>query len=420
MISVEEALERILGFVDVLQEEEKPILDCLGQVLAEDVYASFDVPPHDNSAMDGYAVQSASTDGAGAENPRVLRIIGEIAAGHVSTVRVETGAAVRIMTGAPMPKGADAVVPFELTDEVERGRPTGSEKQIGVRCSVGVGANVRHSGEDIKRGELVMQRGKLLRPAEIGVLASLGKAKAVVIRRPVVGILATGDEVLDVSQPLLPGRIYNSNSYSLACQVRSSGGIPKLLGIAPDRAEQLSAALRCGLDCDMLITSGGVSLGDYDVVKDVLAAEGDVSFWTVRMKPGKPIAFGTFKRESGEIVPHLGLPGNPVSSMVTFEVFARPAIHKMMGMVDFSGRYITAVMEDSIKNADGRRVFARVVVNRKEDQYFAKLTGSQGSGILTSMLEADGLAVIPETVVGVEPGDLVEVMMLDWNEAHCF
>jgi molybdopterin molybdotransferase len=234
----------------------------------------------------------------------------------------------------------------------------------------------------------------------------------------VVGVLATGDEVLDISQPLLPGKIYNSNSYSLACQVHGSGGIPKLLGIAPDRAEQLSEALRHGLDCDMLITSGGVSLGDYDMVKDVLAAEGDVSFWTVCMKPGKPIAFGTFKRESGSRVPHLGLPGNPVSSMITFEIFARPAIYKMMGRSNFSRRYITAVMTDSIKNADGRRVFARVSLERKEGQYFARLTGSQGSGILSSMLDADGLAVIPETVVGVKPGSLVEVMMLDWNEAH--
>ncbi|MBM3174067.1 MAG: molybdopterin molybdotransferase MoeA, partial [Chloroflexi bacterium] len=289
MISVEEALERILGLVEVLEKEEKPILDCLGQVLGEDAYASFDVPPYDNSAMDGYALQSASTVGATAESPSILRVIGEIAAGHVSTLSVEAGTAVRIMTGAPMPKGADAVVPFELTDEVERRHAGRHGKQVGIRCSVGIGANVRYAGEDIKRNGLVMRRGKLLRPAAIGVLASLGKASAVVIRRPVIGILATGDEVLDISQPLPPGKIYNSNSYSLACQVRSSGGIPKLLGVAPDRAEQLSAALRCGLDCDMLITSGGVSLGDYDVVKDVLAAEGDVSFWTVRMKPGKPI-----------------------------------------------------------------------------------------------------------------------------------
>jgi len=420
MISVEEALERILGFVDVLQDEEKPIMDCLGQVLAEDVCAPFDVPPHDNSAMDGYAVQFASTIGASVENPKVLRIIDEVAAGRVPAVTVEAGTAVRIMTGALIPKGADAVVPFELTDEADRAHAGRQEKQIGVRCSVGVGANVRYSGEDIKRGELVMQRGKLLRPAAIGVLASLGKTRAVVTRRPVVGILATGDELLDISQPLLPGKIYNSNSYSLACQVRSCGGVPKLLGVAPDRAEQLSAALRYGLDCDMLITSGGVSLGDYDVVKEVLAAEGDVSFWTVHMKPGKPIAFGTFKRENGRRVPHLGLPGNPVSSMVTFEIFARPALHKMMGIVDFSRRYVTAIMEGSIKNTDGRRVFARVLVNKKGNQYFARLTGSQGSGILTSMLEADGLAVIPETVAAISSGDSVEVMMLDWNEAYGF
>lgn len=419
MISVEEALNRILDFVEVLEAEEKPLLDCLGQVLAEDIYAPFDIPPEDNSAMDGYAVQAESIVGASPEYSRILRVIGEVAAGHISQLRLEPGTAVRIMTGAPLPQGADTVVPFEDTDEADPDRVSAVGSEIAIRVSLARGSNVRRKGEDIASGELVMGCGRLLRPAEIGVMASLGKAKVRVIRRPVVGILATGDEVLEIDQPLLPGKIYNSNSYSLAAQAIACGGIPKLFGVAPDNRERLSQAVRCGLDCDMLITSGGVSLGDYDVVKQVLAAEGDVSFWTVRIKPGKPLAFGTFRRGDGKRIPHLGLPGNPVSSMVTFEVFARPAIFKMMGRSDLVRPTITAIIEDPVKNRDGRRVFARVVVSQRGGTYYARLTGAQGSGILTSMVKANGLAIIPETAAEVRPGEPVQVVILDYGNIQC-
>ncbi len=418
MISVEEALGKILDSIEVLEREEKPLLDCLGQVLAEDVYAPFDVPPQDNSAMDGYAVQAKSIVGASYEHPKILRVVGEIAAGCITELKVEPGTAVRIMTGAFVPKGADVVVPFEDTDEVDRKQRSVSEAEIGIRVGLPEASNIRRGGEDIAKGELAVKQGTLLCPAEIGVLASLGKAIVSVIRRPVVGILATGNEVLEINQPLLPGKIYNSNSYSLAAQVLRYGGIPKLLGIAPDDVEQLSIAVRHGLDCDMLVTSGGVSLGDYDVVKQVLAAEGNVSFWTVRMKPGKPLAFGMFKRDDGKKIPHLGLPGNPVSSMITFEVFARPAILRMMGRSNLAGPNITAMMEDPVKNNDGRRIFARVVVSRRDGKYFARLTGPQGSGILTSMTKANGLAVIPESTKEVKPGGTVEVMMFDWDEVQ--
>lgn len=418
MIGVEEALGKILDSIEVLEREEKPLLDCLGQVLAEDVYAPFDVPPQDNSAMDGYAVQAKSIVGASYEHPKILRVVGEIAAGCITELKVGPGTAVRIMTGAFVPKGADVVVPFEDTDEVDRKQRSVSEAEIGIRVGLPEASNIRRGGEDIAKGELAVKQGTLLCPAEIGVLASLGKAIVSVIRRPVVGILATGNEVLEINQPLLPGKIYNSNSYSLAAQVLRYGGIPKLLGIAPDDVEQLSIAVRHGLDCDMLVTSGGVSLGDYDVVKQVLAAEGNVSFWTVRMKPGKPLAFGMFKRDDGKKIPHLGLPGNPVSSMITFEVFARPAILRMMGRSNLAGPNITAMMEDPVKNNDGRRIFARVVVSRRDGKYFARLTGPQGSGILTSMTKANGLAVIPESTKEVKPGGTVEVMMFDWDEVQ--
>ncbi|MGB8707412.1 MAG: gephyrin-like molybdotransferase Glp [Dehalococcoidia bacterium] len=418
MISVEEALAKIINSIQILDSEGKPLLDCLGQVLAEDVYSPFDVPPHDNSAMDGYAVQSESITGANYKNPKVLRVVGEVAAGRVSDLKVGPGTAIRIMTGAFIPSGADVVVPFEDTDEIDRKQTAISKTKIGVRVSLAEGCNIRRRGEDVAQGELVLTKGKLLRPADIGVLASLGKSMVSVIRRPLVGILATGNEVVEINQPLLPGKIYNSNSYSLAAQVLRYGGIPELLGIAPDDVQQLTAAVREGLECDVLVTSGGVSLGDYDVVKQVLATEGNVSFWTVRMKPGKPLAFGMFKRSDGKQIPHLGLPGNPVSSMITFEVFARPAILKMMGRSNLPESNITAVMEDSVGNKDGRRIFARVVVTRRDGKYFAHITGPQGSGILSSMTKANGLAIIPENTKEVKPGAPVEVMMLDWDEVH--
>jgi len=417
MISVEEALSKILDFIKVLEKEEEPLLDCLGQVLAEDVYSPFDVPPQDNSAMDGYAVQAKSIAGASYEHPRILRVVGEVAAGCVSDLKVETGTAVRIMTGAFVPHGADVVVPFEDTDEVDRKQASTSSDEIGVRVDLPNGANIRRRGEDIAKGELVVKGGRLLCPAEIGVLASLGKSMVWVIRRPVVGILATGNEVAEIDQHLPPGKIYNSNSYSLAAQVISYGGIPKLLGIARDDVGQLTIAIRQGFDCDMLVTSGGVSLGDYDVVKQVLAAEGDISFWTVRMKPGKPLAFGMFKRSDGKKFPHLGLPGNPVSSMITFELFARPAIFKMMGRSSLAKHNIKAVMEDSIENRDGRRIFSRVAVKKRNGKYYASITGPQGSGVLTSMMKADGLAIVPETTKQIKPGTIVEVMMFDWDSA---
>jgi molybdopterin molybdotransferase len=418
VISVEEALAKIINSIQILDSEGKPLLDCLGQILAEDVYSPFDVPPHDNSAMDGYAVQSESITGANYKNPKVLRVVGEVAAGRVSDLKVGPGTAIRIMTGAFIPSGADVVVPFEDTDEIDRKQAAISKTEIGVRVSLAEGCNIRRRGEDIAQGELVLTKGKLLRPADIGVLASLGKSMVSVIRRPLVGILATGNEVVEINQPLLPGKIYNSNSYSLAAQVLRYGGIPELLGIAPDDVQQLTAAVREGLECDILVTSGGVSLGDYDVVKQVLATEGNVSFWTVRMKPGKPLAFGMFKRSDGKQIPHLGLPGNPVSSMITFEVFARPAILKMMGRSNLVKSNITAVMEDSVGNKDGRRIFARVVVTRRDGKYFAHITGPQGSGILSSMTKANGLAIIPENTKEVKPGAPVEVMMLDWDEVQ--
>src|SRR5512136_14329 len=419
MISVEEALDKVLSYVKVLHPERKPILDCLGQVLAEDIYSTIDIPPLDNSAMDGYALRAADTRGASNSSPRYLVVLGEVAAGSLPEKKIKPGTAIRIMTGAPLPEGADAVVQFEETDETSHRSSKKDLSRIGILCQATKGLNIRCRGEDIANGKLVLKKGKVLRPQEIGVLASLGHPTALVIRRPTVAILATGNELVGADQPLAPGKIYDSNTYTIAAEVSRYGGIPKILGIGRDSVASLSEKIDEGLDADMLITSGGVSKGDYDIVKDVLAEHGEIGFWTVCMKPGKPLAFGVIKKVAGKKkrkVPHLGLPGNPVSSMITFEQFARPAILKMMGKKALAKATIRAIIEGDITNTDGRRVFARVMVTRRGGQYYASLTGPQGSGILTSMTRADGLAVIPEISKEVKAGDMVEVQMLDWGE----
>ena len=363
MLSVEQALEKILSHVDILDTEESPLLDCLGQVLAEDVYSNIDIPPLDNSAMDGYAVRSKDTHGASPKSPRFLRVIDTVAIGSIPKLKLEPGTAIRIMTGAPIPKGADSVVRFEDTDDAQR---KGSSTEIGILVEVEPGRDVRRAGEDIAKGSLVLSQGVIIRPSEVGVLASLGCSGVRVIRRPRVAILATGDELVDINQPLPAGKIYNSNTYSVAALVQRYGGIPKLLGIALDSEDAVVAGFRQGLDADILITTGGVSLGDYDVVKDALTKQGKIDFWKVRVKPGKPLAFGMIRGrdQAGGVtnIPFLGLPGNPVSAMVTFELFVRPAILKMMGKENLTKPTIEAVIEEPIVNTDGRRIFTRAVV----------------------------------------------------------
>jgi molybdopterin molybdotransferase len=416
LISVEQALEKVLEHIEVLGAEEAPILGCLGQVLAEDVFSEINIPPLDNSAMDGYAVRAADTKGASRKSPRILRVIGTAVAGSIPKSKVEAGTAVRIMTGAPIPKGADAIVRFEDTDQSERK----DASEVGILVEAKLGQEIRRAGEDIAKGALVLEKGTLIRPAEVGVLASLGRSSVKVIRRPIVAILATGDEVVDITQSLPQGKIYNSNSYSLAALVMRYGGIPRILGIASDVENSLINRLHLGFDADMLVTSGGVSLGDYDIVRDVLAKEGEVVFWRVRQKPGKPLAFGMIRAlaEGGGVkkIPLFGLAGNPVSAMINFELFARPAMLKMMGHKKLDKPVIEAIMEEPIKNSDGRRIFARAVVQKRDGKYFARLTGPQGSGILTSMTLANGLVIVSEDRPGVKKGDSVPVIMLDWGE----
>jgi molybdopterin molybdotransferase len=372
--------------------------------------------------MDGYAVISRDTAGAGEGSPKVLRVIDTVMAGAISGKEVTPGTAVRIMTGAPVPRGADAVVQFENTDEEERSKSAAGEpvKEIGILAEAGIDLNIRHAGEDITKGATVLKKGVVIRPSELGLLASLGRARVNVIRRPVVAVLATGNELVTIDKPLPEGKIYDSNTYSIASLVRRYGAIPKILGVARDNEEDLVNKLRQAQDTDMLVSTGGVSMGDYDMVKDILARDGEMVFWKVRVKPGKPLAFGKIKAtgKNGEsrIIPHLGLPGNAVSCMVSFELFVRPALLKMMGKTSITKPTVTAILEDNTKNNAGRRLYNRAITEKRNGKYYARLTGPQGSGILTSMGLANSLVIIPEDKLEVRKGETVQAIMLDWNE----
>jgi molybdopterin molybdotransferase len=410
VLSVDEAQSRVLSYFKPLEAERVGVFDALGRVLTEDIYADMDIPPLANSAMDGYAVRAAEVEGASKARPVRLRVIFDLAAGYVTDLRVTEGTAIRIMTGAPVPDGADAVVPFEETDEASCGRGADGGAHVCILKTAEAGANIRSAGEDVRNGERVLSAGTLVRSAEVGLLASVGRPTVMVHRRPRVAILATGDELVGIDERPGPGQIRNSNNYTVAAAVLRHGGIPLMLGIAHDNIEDLTARIRAGLDQqpDLIITSGGVSVGDFDMVKNVLAAEGEIGFWRVRMKPGKPLAFGTLRG-----VPHLGLPGNPVSSAVSFELFARPAMLLMQGKPHLSRRTVTATFVNGLDRKDDRRHYLRVVLSEKDGAYEARLTGAQGSGILSSMAMANGLAVVGEEVESVAPGSALPVILLD-------
>ena len=430
MISVEEARRRILEQFSRLDPVGVGLLDAVGQVLAEDVVAGFSIPPLPNTAMDGYAVRAEDTAGATYESPLHLEVIGYLPAGELFDGTVGPRQAVRIMTGAPLPDGADSIVPFEETDEYDGSDGTTpgtrsegvwdpSRSSVRVDVEARPGANIRVAGEDVRAGETVLPEGTVIGPAQVGVLASLGRDRVSAYRRPVVAVLSTGDELLRPGEPLVPGKIYDSNAFSLAAQVRSFGGVPKILDVARDTVEALTARIREGLaGADLLITSAGVSRGDFDVVKTVLANEGEVGFWTVRMKPGKPLAFGTFRGPDGRRIPHLGLPGNPVSAMLTFELFGRAAIFKLLGKEHAWPRpVIRAVTRDRIRNTDGRRFYARVILDEEDGRPTVRLTGPQGSGVLTSMALASAFAICPEDVETIEPGEECDVILADRERA---
>jgi molybdopterin molybdotransferase len=401
MITVEEALEKILSHIQSLGFEKVTILEAMGRVIAEDIYAKRDIPPLDNSGMDGYAVRWEDIQHASNHRPIRLEVVEDLPAGSISEKTLERGQAIRIMTGAPIPKGADTVIPVEDTKK--------EEGWVLILNEAPLGEHIRRAGEDVKKGVRVISAGDLIRPAEIGMLASLGRSFVSVYQRPLVAILCTGDELVDVDEGLDEVKIVSSNSYTLAAQVKDCGAIPIQLGIAKDRKEEIKEKLHQGIRADVLLSSAGVSVGDYDFVKDVLTDLGmKMIFWKVAMKPGRPLAFGIIQGK-----PVFGLPGNPVSSMVSFEQFVRPSLLKMMGHRQLFRPMIEAILKGDIRKKPGRRHYIRASVSFERDRYFVTITGDQGSGILTSMVKANGLVIIPEDREDVKAGEKVKVQLLD-------
>ena len=403
MISVEEALDRILSYIQPLGYEKVSLLEAMGRVIAEDIYAHRDIPPLDNSGMDGYAVRSGDLQNASSHHPVRLEVIEALPAGFISKKKVEKEQAIRIMTGAPIPKGADTVVPVEESKQDDR--------FVLIFTTLPRDENIRKAGEDVKKGERVISTGDLIHPSEVGMLASVRRSFVSVYQRPLVAILCTGEELVDVDGNMDEVNIVSSNSYTLAAQVKDCGAIPIQLGIARDRKEEIEDRLRQGIRADLLIASAGVSVGDYDFVKDALKDLGmEMVFWKVSMKPGMPVAFGMIRGK-----PVFGLPGNPVSSMVSFEQFVRPSLLKMMGHRQLFRPMIDAIVKEDIQKRPGRRHFIRAFVTFERDQYVVAPMGARGSGILKSMVKANGLIVIPEDQEMVRAGERVKVQLLDRN-----
>ncbi len=401
MISVEEALQTILAGCRPMGLENVNILEARGRVIGEDVFAPRDIPSAANSAMDGYAVRSADTKGVSALKPVELKVIETIAAGSAPRKTLQEGQAARIMTGAVLPKGADAVVRREDTEE--RG------KTVRIKVAALKGLDIRFSGEDVQKGERVITAGSVLRPGHIGMLAALGKSFVSVHQKPRVAILSTGDELVDIEVDPPPGKIVNSNSYSLAAQILECGGVPIMMGIGRDKKAELVEKFQIARRADVILSSGGVSVGDYDFVKDVMGDIGNaMHFWQVAMRPGKPLAFGSI-----DGIPLFGLPGNPVSVMVSFEQFVRPYLLKMQGHVRIFRDTLTAQSAQDIKKSIGTKNFIRAVVQKEKGRYLARVTGEQGSGILKSMVVANAFIVLPEKVSFVKKGDQVVLQLLD-------
>ncbi|MEA2490906.1 MAG: molybdopterin molybdotransferase [Acidobacteriota bacterium] len=399
MLEVEDAQARVLAEVRVLQPESVRFDKAVGRVLREDVFALDDAPIADNSAMDGYAVRAEDIASA----PVRLRVIGDVPAGRVAQERVERGTAMRIMTGANVPDGADAVVQVELTD-------AGSEV-VEIRSAVARGANIRKRGEDVRAGALLLAAGTPLGAAEITLLAGIQKTTVQVGRRPTVAILSTGDELVDVDEPRRPGTIVNSNSYALAALVTAAGATPVTYGIVRDTREAtIEAFSRAAEECDFILSSGGVSVGAFDFVKDALDALGaEAKFWRVAMKPGKPVVLSRLRDRVC-----LGLPGNPVSSMVSFHLFVRPALRKALGQTDGLFPPVVRVrLTAPLRSVGDRRVYARARVTAVDGELVAQPVTSQSSGALTSMVGANALVMIDRGVTGVEAGMVLPALLID-------
>jgi molybdopterin molybdotransferase len=400
---VDEHLEAVLGRVRGLPAFDQPLMEALGLVLCEDIVSGVSLPGFDNSAMDGYAVQAADLAGASHDNPITLPVVGEIAAGRSEPIVVTSGTCVRIMTGAPMPRGADSVVPVEWTD--------GGTANVRITQPPALGASVRRAGEDLQAGDKVLDRDTVLGPRQIAVLAAVGRARVKARPRPRVVVVSTGAELREPGSRLAEGQIYDSNSYTLAAAAREAGAVVYRVGIVDDDPKKIMDTLSDQLvRADLVVTTGGVSKGAYDVVKEELSKLGTVDFPEVAMQPGKPQGFGVLGEDE---VPIFTLPGNPVSAYVSFEVFVRPALRKLMGQIPYRRQPVHGVSLDGFKSPAGKRQFVRVAATSSDEGWMASTVGGHGSHLLGGLSRSNALIVVPEDVTAVRAGDQVELWLLD-------
>ncbi len=407
MLSVTEARERILSHFDPLATETVPLIDCAGRVLASDIAAAHEFPLFDNSSMDGFAIRSADSTSAPASRV-TLRVVADIPAGSTPKVTLAKSEAARIMTGAQLPDGADAVIPVEDTDFDSRAAGAPAPKTVSFDRTVKMGENIRRRGMDVHAGDIVLKKGRILKPQDLGLLAMLGFEKAGVYKKPRLALLSSGDELLEAGAKLEDGKIRDSNSYTLAALVESAGAQVVRLGVAKDTRLSVTTLLEKAAHekVDLILSSAGVSVGAYDFIKEVIESQGNLDFWRVNMRPGKPLAFGKYRG-----INFIGLPGNPVSAFVGFEVFVRAAIAKLSGRSDGTRQTIHVRCEEQIES-DGRESYLRAKIHEENGLFYAKLTGHQGSGNLLSLVQADALLIIPAGVKCVPAGQEVEALLL--------
>lgn len=410
LLSVDQARERILSNFQPVTTETLPLTGCLSRVLAQDIVAANDFPPFNNSSMDGFAVRAADTQNATPDSPPRLRVVADIPAGSHPTISLASGEAARIMTGAPTPGGADAVVPVEDTDFNNRDAGTPAPGEVQIFKPARSGANIRPRGMDIRAGLVTLHKGRRLKPQDLGLLAMLGFAEVPVHRKPRVALFSSGDELLPVDAPLEAGKIRDSNSYTLAALVEEAGAEVVRLGVAKDSHEAVQALLERAVELhvDLILSSAGVSVGAFDYIKQVIESNGKMDFWRVNMRPGKPVAFGEHKK-----IPFIGLPGNPVSAFVGFEVFVRAALQRLGGLSDGGRPTVRVKCEEQIES-DGRESYlrARVREDAERGNFIAHLTGHQGSGNLHSLVQANALLIIPAGVKCVPAGQEVDAWLI--------
>lgn len=411
MISVSEALQELLSAFHPLESETIPLSEAAGRVLFDGIRSGIDLPLFTNSSMDGFAVRSLDVSNASRNNPVALSVVEDIPAGNFPTHTITQDQASRIMTGAPVPAGADAVIPVEDTDQYDSKKRSTFElsSTIKVFRPVKAGDFIRHQGEDVKQNDIVLSANSPLKPQELGILAMLGISQVPVFRKPKIAILSTGDELVPVDQPLEMGKIHDSNAYTLTALIKRDYGSPEYLGIVPDNEDSVREYLESAVAnrADLILTSAGVSVGVFDYVRTVVESDGELSFWRVNMRPGKPVAFGNYQG-----VRFIGLPGNPVSAFVGYEVFVRPAILKFSGITAVPRYKVNARLDEGIES-DGRESYLRGILQFRDGEWVARLTGHQGSGNLLSLVQANALLTIPSGIKSLPPGSIIDAWLLD-------